>query len=253
MDKLKDYIWKGGYPIVILVLWFFCMLPVILKIKQGRIPLTEATFVTSIMAILIGIGFYFHNRKKINNLFKPFQIMETPYLFTSQRLGFRTWSADDLEQFHELNSDKEVMKHFPTPLSKEETSHFITRLIDHQNKYGHCYFATEIIETGEFIGFIGLAFQTYDSVCTPATDIGWRLKKSAWGKGFATEGAKRCLQFGFEELQLDKIISTCTENNSNSEKVMLKIGMTKMGTFKHPKLAEYPDYENCIWYEKLNA
>lgn len=62
------------------------------------------------------------------------------------------------------------------------------------------------METGELIGFIGLAYQTYESDFTPATDIGWRLKSSAWGKGYATEGAKRCLQYAFEDLKLEKVI-----------------------------------------------
>ena len=99
------------------------------------------------------------------------------------------------------------------------------------------------------IGFIGLAYQTYETEFAPSTDIGWRLKKSSWGKGYATEGAKRCLQFAFEELKLERLISTCTRQNVRSENVMKKIGMTKKGEFVHPRLKEHPDYELCIWYE----
>ena len=178
--------------------------------------------------------------------------MKPNYLFTSERLGFRTWTVNDQEQFHLLNSDQDVMQHFPSTLSEVETSDFISRLIAHHNKYGHCYFATEILETGEFIGFIGLTYQTYESEFTPATDIGWRLVKSAWGKGYATEGAKRCLKFAFEDLNLPKVISTCTQKNKDSEKVMQKIGMTFKGNFKHSKLADHPEYEDCIWYEIEN-
>ena len=106
-----------------------------------------------------------------------------------------------------------------------------------------------VLETGEFIGFIGLAFQNYKTAFTPATDIGWRLKKSAWGNGYATEGAKKCLEFGFNKLNLKKIISTCTVKNSKSESIMKKIGMEKIGEFNHPKLKEYPEHEKCICYE----
>lgn len=170
------------------------------------------------------------------------------YLFKSQRLGFRNWSANDLEEFVSLNADTEVMQHFPKPLTKKETEAFIIRLQNHFNDKGYTYFAVEVLETKEFIGFIGLAYQEYEAPFTPATDIGWRLKKSSWGKGFATEGAKRCLEFAFSELSLSKIVSTCTLQNKNSERVMQKIGMTKQGIFKHPRLQDYPEMENCVWY-----
>ena len=148
-----------------------------------------------------------------------------------------------------MNADLEVMEHFPKPLTEKETAELIDRFENHFLKNRHTYFATEILNSGEFIGFIGLAFQKYQTVFTPAVDIGWRLKKNAWGNGYATEGAKKCLEFGFNELNLEKIIATCTEKNSKSENVMKKIGMEKIGEFKHPKLKEYPEYEKCICYE----
>jgi len=171
------------------------------------------------------------------------------YIFKSERLGFRNWSKKDLTQFSEINADSSVMEYFPKLLAVNETSEFIDRLQQHFEKFGYNYFATEILKTGEFIGFIGLAYQDYETDFTPATDIGWRLKKSSWGKGYATEGAKKCLEFGFNKLNLSRIISTCTLNNSKSENVMRKIGMKKIGVFKHPKLKEYPAYEKCICYE----
>lgn len=171
------------------------------------------------------------------------------YIFKSERLGFRNWYDTDLDEFAKMNADSEVMEHFPMPLTKNETSEFIERLQKHYEKYNYNYFATEILTTGEFIGFIGLAYQDYESEVTPATDIGWRLKKSAWRYGYATEGAKRCLEFAFKDLNLEHIISTFTEKNIKSEHVMKKIGMKKIGEFKHPKLKAYPKLETCICYE----
>ncbi len=97
------------------------------------------------------------------------------YLFTSKRLGFRRWKIQDLDEFTALNSDEEVMKYFPESLSKEEVADFITKLNDHYSENGYTYYATEISETKEFIGMIGLAFQKYITEFTPAIDIGWRL------------------------------------------------------------------------------
>lgn len=175
--------------------------------------------------------------------------MKNEYIFKSERLGFRNWKEADLKEFAQLNADSEVMQHFPKPLTEKETAEFIQRLQRHYEKNGYNYFATEILESGELIGFIGLAFQEYKTDFTPAVDIGWRLKRSAWGKGFATEGAKKCLEFAFNELNLDKVISTCTVKNAKSEKVMNKIGMEKVREFKHPNLKDYPEYEDCVCYE----
>ena len=98
------------------------------------------------------------------------------------------------------------MRHFPKPLTTAESKDFLERLIKHQETHGHSYFLVELLETGEFIGFIGLAYQDYDVPFLPAVDIGWRLKTTAWGKGFATEGAKRCLEFAFNDLDLEEIV-----------------------------------------------
>ncbi len=174
--------------------------------------------------------------------------MKTQYLYTSERLGFRKWSKDDLLEFAEMNADPEVMEHFPSPLTKKESAAFIQRLQQHYIDHGYNYFATEILETRELIGFIGLAYQQYTSEFTPATDIGWRLKKSAWKMGYATEGAKRCLAYAFDSLNIARLISTCTENNFKSENVMKKIGMSKLGSFNHPKLKDHPKHEKCICY-----
>lgn len=87
---------------------------------------------------------------------------------------------------------------------------------------------------------IGLAHQKYKTIYTPAIDIGWRLKKSAWGNGYATEGAKRCLEHAFNELNILKVIAVCTVHNKKSEKVMQKIGMVKKGSFMHPEVSMYP-------------
>ena len=179
----------------------------------------------------------------------PTKTIEKKYIFKSKRLEFRNWKKEDLVEFAKINADLEVMEHFPKPLTKNETLSFILRLQNHYKKNGYSYFATEILETGELIGFIGLAYQDYETDFTPAVDIGWRLKKSAWGNGYATEGAKKCLDFAFNKLKLEKVISTYTVKNSKSENVMKKIGMVKKGGFNHPKLKEYPEYEKCICYE----
>ena len=70
-----------------------------------------------------------------------------------------------------------------------------------------------------------------------------------WGKGFATEGARRCLQFASQDLKLKKVISMASKTNVNSENVMLKIGMKKVKDFTHPRLLEHKNLKECVLYE----
>lgn len=147
-----------------------------------------------------------------------------------------------------LNADPIVMEFFPSTKSMEETTLFIERMQTLFTEKGFCYFAVEKLENNQFIGFIGLGWQTWQSTFNPSVDIGWRLSKSNWGKGFATEGAKRCLQFGFEELNLKKINSVASTINIKSTNVMQKIGMQQVMYFEHPLLLDFPTIKDCVLF-----
>ena len=170
------------------------------------------------------------------------------YLFQSARLGFRRWQNDDLEQLYRLASDPEVMRYFPATLSRETTTHLLDRLIDQYKQNGYTYYAVELLENNRFIGFIGLAWQDYESPWAPFIDIGWRLAKEYWNLGYATEGAIRVLKYGFEDLKIKRIYAVASKINKPSIHVMKKIGMQKTGEFVHPKLHETPNLEDCVVY-----
>ena len=174
--------------------------------------------------------------------------MTSKYLFKSERLGFRTWSNNDLEPMTSINSDAEVMQFFPKTQTQDDTANFIKRMQKSYAENGFCYFAVELLSTGEFIGFIGLSIQTFEADFTPITDIGWRLSKNTWGKGFATEGAKRCLTYAFDNLKLDKVLSTSPIINTPSINIMEKIGMLKVKEFEHPLLLNNEKLKKCVLY-----
>lgn len=172
------------------------------------------------------------------------------YLFTSQRLGFRNWRHDDIDILFQINNDEDVMEFFPYKPSKEDTKAFIIRMQEMYAEKGFCYFAVDLLDTNELIGFIGLCEQTYIEDMGAFIDIGWRLKKSIWNKGYATEGAKACLDFGFDTTNLDKIYSTAPEINLKSQSIMKKIGMQRIKTFEHPKLLNDERLKYCVLYQK---
>ncbi len=172
-----------------------------------------------------------------------------PYLFNSERLGFREWKESDTDKMIKINSDHLVMEYFPFIPSKEETLVFIQKMKSQFIEKGFCYFAVDKLENKEFVGFIGLSEQNFESDFTPCIDIGWRLKSSEWNKGFATEGAKACLKFGFEKLKIKTIYSIAPIVNEKSIHVMEKVGMRKIKKFKHSLLKDYPYLEECVLYQ----
>lgn len=171
------------------------------------------------------------------------------YLFQSERLGFRKWQATDIQVLDAINSDPEVMAYFPSTYSRAKSHAFLARMVTHHHNHGFCYFPVELLVEQQMIGFIGMATQTFPADFTPCVDIGWRLAKAYWGFGYATEGAKRCLLFGFGEIGLEHIYSMAVADNSRSTRVMEKIGMKKMGYFNHPDLKEYRQLEKCVLYK----
>lgn len=174
--------------------------------------------------------------------------MNNKYLFASERLGFRNWEAADLEPMTAINTDPEVMTYFPTLYNREQTAAFIARMQQLYTDKGYCYFAVETLEEQQFIGFIGLAWQTYEAPFTPCVDIGWRLSRAAWGYGYAVEGATRCLEYAFSDLQLDRVNAVAPVANTRSVRVMERLGMKLQLHFKHKALVAYPALESCVCY-----
>lgn len=154
------------------------------------------------------------------------------------RLLLRQWRQADLEPFAALNGDPEVMRHFPSPLTRAESDALAEREAILIGLRGWGLWAAEVTKTNALIGFIGLAEPGFDAHFTPAVEIGWRLARRHWGKGYATEGARRALAFGFDDLGLEEIVSFTTVANTKSQSVMERIGMTHdpADDFEHPLL-----------------
>ena len=158
------------------------------------------------------------------------------YILTTPRLGLRLWQTDDLVPFSQLNADDEVMRYFPNTLTSGQTREFFDRIQAAFDEKGYGLWATELLATREFIGFVGFSHPRFDEWFTPCVEIGWRLRRDMWGRGIAPEGAAACLRYGFDTLGFDKIYSFTATNNLPSERVMRKIGMEKAGEFNHPNI-----------------
>ena len=173
------------------------------------------------------------------------------YLFTSERLGFRDWTETDFNALYNLCQDKRVMEFFPELPDEERIHAAIKKFNAYQAQYSFTFWAVELLNTNEFIGFIGRA-PVLDLPFAPTTEIGWRLAYKHWNKGYAKEGAKACLNYGFNHLNLEKIVSFTATVNKRSEALMQKIGMTQIGEFGHPKVDKDNWLHQHVLYEIKN-
>jgi RimJ/RimL family protein N-acetyltransferase len=158
----------------------------------------------------------------------------------TDRLMLRGWRHADRGRFAELNADPQVAEFLGGPLDRDASDALVDRILVRWDSDGHGLWVVERVEDGRFLGFVGLAAPSFDAVFSPCVEVGWRLAREAWGRGYATEAARAALRFGFVELDLDEIVSFTTVANVRSRAVMERLGMTRdpVDDFDHPS---FPD------------
>jgi RimJ/RimL family protein N-acetyltransferase len=163
----------------------------------------------------------------------------------TERLLLRAWRDTDRPAFAAMNADPRVMEHFPAVMSREESDAAADRIEAHFARHGFGLWAVEIPGVAEFAGFVGLCCPRFHAHFTPCVEIGWRLAAEHWGHGYATEGARAAMAYGFETLRLSEIVSFTVPQNVRSRRVMEKLGMTHDagGDFDHPLLP--PGHRLC--------
>lgn len=169
--------------------------------------------------------------------------LETP------RLRLRQWRASDREPFAAMNADPAVMEFFPSLQSRESSDASIDLWQSQLVTQGWSNWAVELTESGEFIGFVGLSVPRRLLPFSPCVEIGWRLAKPFWNKGFATEGARAALKAAFTTIGLSEVVSFTTLANRRSRAVMERIGLRNTGQdFEHPGVPEgHPQRPHCLY------
>lgn len=159
-------------------------------------------------------------------------------LITTDRLILRRWRDEDREPFAAINADPEVMRHYPSVLTREQSDAIINRIEQHFDQHGFGLYAVERREDGRCIGFVGLQWVPFDASFTPAVEIGWRLATDTWGTGYATEAAQAVLDAASEQLELPEIVAMAVLANWPSIAVMRRIGMQHDHDFDNPRVEE---------------
>lgn len=154
------------------------------------------------------------------------------------RFSLRQWRDSDLEPYAAMNADPEVMRHFPTLLTKEASAASLERQRRAIEERGWGFWAVEV--DGVFAGFTGLNVPSFTTHFTPCTEIGWRFRREFWGKGLASRAAREALRFGFESLKLAEIVAFTAAINDRSRRLMERLGFERDadGDFDHPSIPE---------------
>lgn len=159
-------------------------------------------------------------------------------VLTTERLILRNWRSDDLDHLAALNADDEVMRYFPDRPDLEQSAATLARVMAGMKRHGFGFWALETSDNNVFVGFAGLLRPAFHTHFTPCVEVGWRLARSAWGLGYATEAGKASLAFAFDRLGLDEVVSMTVVDNLPSRRVMERLGMTRRpeDDFGHPIL-----------------
>jgi RimJ/RimL family protein N-acetyltransferase len=156
---------------------------------------------------------------------------------TTERLILRRFRPSDRSAFAELNADPEVMRYIGDGkvLTRTRSDELVDIIEAHWAKHGFgLWCAAPREDPDACIGFVGLAIPSFLPAVLPAVEVGWRLARSAWGLGLATEGAKASLEHAFGPLELESVISVIDPENARSVRVAEKLGMRYEATHRHP-------------------
>ncbi|THV32227.1 GNAT family N-acetyltransferase [Glycomyces paridis] len=149
-------------------------------------------------------------------------------IIETERLLLRPLAATDAPALAPINADPEVMRHIGNgqPLTPEATEARTAAAAAHWASHGWGVFAVEERDGGAFVGWAALATPTFLPEILPATEVGWRIARDRWGRGYAPEAARAAIGFAFGEIGLDRLVSCVNAANAASIRVTEKLGMT---------------------------
>jgi RimJ/RimL family protein N-acetyltransferase len=161
--------------------------------------------------------------------------MVPPRELSTPRLLLRAFRDEDIEPLHAVNVDPLVNEHLRPIVSREETDQMVGRIRAQYAEHGFGLWVVEAPGIAPVVGFIGVSRVRFEAPFTPAFEIGWRFAPSAWGRGYATEGAQAALTFARQE-GVTPLVAMTVPANRRSQRVMEKLGMTRTPAddFDHP-------------------
>jgi RimJ/RimL family protein N-acetyltransferase len=172
------------------------------------------------------------------------------------RMYFRRFRADDAPLLYELDNDSEVMRFIskgkPTPLERIENNIVQRILAWYEQSPPRGFWAAHLHDTSDFIGFFHLR---PDKIVPEEMELGYRLKRSVWGRGLATEGSRALIARAFSEWKYEKVCARTLAGHFASRRVMEKAGLTFENDFIYSveTLPDWTEEERCAVKYSLKA
>lgn len=171
-------------------------------------------------------------------------------VFTTKRLRLRRLTKEDSRSLNQILQDEEVMYAYEHAFSDLEVAQWLEKQLKNYEKTGFGLWGVELKETGEMIGQCGLTLQ--DGEGEQVLEIGYLFQKKHWHQGYATEAARVCKKYAFEELKAEEVFSIIRDTNISSQKVAERNGMTrKKEIVKHYHGLDMPHWMYSISREEF--
>jgi RimJ/RimL family protein N-acetyltransferase len=159
-------------------------------------------------------------------------------ILETERLIVRPLEERDRAAFLAIQTDPNVKRFFPSVPSRTEANDYFERFRAIYDRHRYSLFAAELKASERMIGTVGmLPMRAEINAMLPKpapAEIGWTLDKSVWGKGLAPEGARACIEYAWNHLNMNELVAFTYVGNDPSRRVMEKLGMTFEGEFNHP-------------------
>jgi RimJ/RimL family protein N-acetyltransferase len=171
-------------------------------------------------------------------------------MIETERLVLRPWRDGDRAPYHALCRDPEVMRFLGAPQSRAESDAAIDRMISSQAEQGFCFWAVERRDDEILLGFCGLKLGPPGTPIADDIEIGWRLGRQHWGRGYAREAAEASLVWGWEHTGTRGIAAITVPANTRSWRLMERLGMERVanGDFDHPGVPDGSPLKRHILY-----
>lgn len=149
--------------------------------------------------------------------------MDKDFRLETARLVLRPYTMDDVDAIHAVLGDASIMGYYPAPFTHEQSRQWVVNNLARYRDDGFGLWVMESEETGEFIGNCGPVARVIDGASE--VEIGWHTHRDHQRRGYATEAARECCRYAFEQLGLERVISLIRPENVPSRRVAEKLGM----------------------------
>jgi RimJ/RimL family protein N-acetyltransferase len=172
------------------------------------------------------------------------------FILETDRLILRSWRKEDRDAFAALNADPEVMQDLGGPMTRRASDAKLDRYRASFEQHGFSRWAIEE-KNGTFVGYAGVMPAAYDHPLAPHNQIGWRLIRSAWGKGYATEAARAALDDVFTRVGLDEVLAYTAIDNLRSQAVMERLGLRRDPMLDFDVLNDDVPWHGLVWVAEM--